>query len=118
MHLLGEVSGARESTVVGSGHLILPRSWSLHTLLKFVIDVRVLRHSLVFGILMLLLVSFHFLVNHHDGVCWLVKQVLKVHRVMRDLLCFNSLIETKVIMPLLERIKGDIPIELSHRMRL
>ena len=90
----------------------------MHTLLKLVIDVRVLRHSLVFGILMLLLVSFHFLVNHHNRVCRLIEQVLKVHRVMCDLLCFNSLIKTKVIMPLLERIKGNIPIELSHRMRL
>lgn len=90
----------------------------MHSLLKFVIDVRVLRHRLVFTVLVILLVSFLFLVNHHDWVCWLVEQVLKMHRVMNDLLCFNSLIETKVIMPLLERIKGDIPIKLSHRMRL
>lgn len=37
---------------------------------------------------------------------------------MDDLLCFDGLVETEVIVPLLESVEGDVSVEFAQRVRL
>ena len=50
---------------------------------------------------------------YHDRFSWFGNQILEVHGIVDLLLCFDCLIEAKVVMPILDCIKGDVPEERS-----
>ena len=62
-------------------------------------------------------ISNLFLKHNHYWLGWLIQKVLEVHCVIRNRFGCNSFVETKVIMTLLESIKGDVSVEFTHGMR-
>lgn len=63
-------------------------------------------------------ISVHLLLEHyHYWLRWLCKQILEVHCIIYNWLCFDCFVKTKIVMSLLEGIKGDVSVELSHWMR-
>ena len=46
-----------------------------------------------------------------------LKQSLEMHGIMELLLRPEDLVEAEVVVPLLERVEGDVSIELAQRMR-